>query len=122
MIIENFKIHHLTRDQFKFVQEIIFKNNCSWVGSHTTNIKEHSDSNDISIVVNNLEARSGSDIVQGIFDQLRGEEITFEQFKELYFINIPKFTKQQMFDFAEFYANNSDTILNDELLKQFLNP
>ena len=32
------------------------------------------------------------------------------------------FTKQQMFDFAEFYANNSDAILNDELLKQFLNP
>ena len=122
MLIENFKIHHLTNDQFKVVQETIFKNNCSWIGSNAKVIKEYPD-DDISIAVNDLEARSGSDIVQTIFDQLRGEEITFEQFATKYnILTSLTFTKQQMFDFAEFYANNSDTTLNDELLKQFLNP
>ena len=67
--------------------------------------------------------KAGHEISLETFQKLEGEELTFEQFaiRHNTLTNLT-FTKQQMFDFAEFYANNSDAILNDELLKQFLNP
>ena len=120
MKIKDFKIHHLTSEQFEIVQKTIFNNGCTWVASDTIDIKNYN-CEDVTVVLDNTKLRSGREVSESTFNSLCGEILTFEQFKIKYIINNPEFTKQQMFDFAQFCANNNEIEPNDELLNQFLN-
>ena len=119
MTIKPFKIHQLTPDQSKIVQTFLLEHNHNWAdGNRSVRFTDRE-----TLVLYDHGYKAGNEISLEIFQRLDGEELTFEQFAKKYnIVTGLTFTKQQMFDFAEFYANNSDAILNDELLKQFLNP
>lgn len=120
--IKDCKIKNLNNEEFKILQKFMFNNGCSWVGDfRDVHIKEYNSSS-IVIELYDRRLKSGSKVVQNVFDALRGQELTFDQFSRKYILEAPIYTKQQMFDFAQFYANNNKVDPNDELLNQFLNP
>lgn len=124
-MIESFKIKIKNREESKLVQETIFNQGLTWKGGDTT-VTYYSCGSEFVGLCYRSERHELTAFTDGTYDSFNRNlcpEITFEQFIKKYnIVTNLTFTKQQMFDFAEFYANNSDAILNDELLKQFLNP
>ena len=104
MKIENFKIYSLNPEECEIVQKTLFENNCCWADqSRSLKCFHYS-----TLQLTDKGLRGGENLTEDTLNSLEGEKITFSEFKERYIDNCQNFTKQQMFDFSQFYANNTD--------------
>lgn len=121
MGIKPFKIYHLDNEQAEIVQNTVFRYGGGWGYSLDKNLRIFSPSNTITLcMTSKCMLRSGMVVTPNIFDGLKGEELTYDQFKEKY-VNSLRISREKILAFAEYYTNNIVGATSpDDLLTNFL--
>lgn len=128
MINEAFRIKVNSREESKYIQEILFSHSSRWRINGTNLLYGDDNGNDWEGIYHYPNGKMTADINSNgrHFREHENPEITLEEFRSLYDSSDPldlriQISKRKMLEFAEYYCNNIvDAGSSEQLLNNFL--